>query len=333
MNASEHLRALTAEGAQRRWPQGVPTHVQELLEKELKLIGELKFQHYFLTVEDIVRYARRLGILCQGRGSAANSAVCYCLGVTEVDPARMDLLLERFISKERHEPPDIDIDFEHHRREEVFAYIYRKYGRHRAALTATVITYRRRLAIRDVARALGLPLDVVNALSKSVQWFDEPGELPAQLMKLGFNPHSRIAGLLLKLVGELVGFPRHLSQHVGGFLVSQRPLSTLVPIENAAMPERTIVQWNKDDLDALGLLKIDCLALGMLSAVRRALQLKSTFDGVDLLPVQDIPAEDPLTYLRHALPGSLGRGLSGRIPRADGDAAATETALLLRPRY
>jgi error-prone DNA polymerase len=235
------------------------------------------------------------GILCQGRGSAANSAVCYVLGVTEVDPARMNLLLERFISKERHEPPDIDIDFEHQRREEVMQYVYNKYGRHRAALAATVITYRRRMAIRDVARALGLPLDLVDALAKSVQWFDTGAEVPAQLRKLGFDPTSRITCLLISLVAEIVGFPRHLSQHVGGFVMSHRPLSTLVPVENAAMPDRTIIQWDKDDLDTLGLLKVDCLALGMLSAIRRAMELKGQFEGREFR-LQDIPAEDPETY-------------------------------------
>lgn len=293
--ASEHLRALTEEGMKRRWPEGVPAGIREQIEKELVLIRELRFEHYFLTVEDIVRYAREHGILCQGRGSAANSAVCYSLGVTEVDPARMNLLLERFISKERHEPPDIDIDFEHQRREEVMQYIYAKYGRHRAALAATVITYRRRMAIRDVARALGLPLDLVDALSKSIQWFDGATEVPSQLVKLGFDPQSRTARLLLRLVALIVGFPRHLSQHVGGFVISQQPLSTLVPVENAAMPDRTIIQWDKNDLDSLGLLKIDCLALGMMSAIRRALELKGRFDGRPFR-MQDVPVEDPDTY-------------------------------------
>lgn len=293
--ASEHLRALTEKGILRRWPEGAAASVRELIEKELILIRELRFEHYFLTVEDIVCYARMRGILCQGRGSAANSAVCYVLGVTEVDPARMDLLLERFISKERHEPPDIDIDFEHQRREEVMQYIYNKYGRHRAALAATVITYRRRMAIRDVARALGFPTDLTDALSKSIQWFDTGAEVPAQLTKLGFNPKAPITQLLLQLVGEIVGFPRHLSQHVGGFVMSHRPLSTLVPVENAAMPDRTIIQWDKNDLDSLGLLKVDCLALGMLSAIRRALELKGEFEGREFR-MQDIPPEDPATY-------------------------------------
>lgn len=295
LTASAHLRALTEAGMARRWPRGTPAQVRTQIDKELDLIRELRFEHYFLTVEDTVRYARNNNILCQGRGSAANSAVCYALGVTEVDPARMDLLLERFISRERHEPPDIDIDFEHQRREEVMQYVYRKYGRERAAIAATVITYRRRMAIRDVARALGLPPDLINALSKSLQWFDRGEQVPAELLKLGFDPASRSAQLLLRLSAQLIGFPRHLSQHVGGFVISQHPLSTLVPVENAAMPDRTIIQWDKDDLDSLGLLKVDCLALGMLSAIRRALDLKSRFDGRPFR-MQDIPAEDPATY-------------------------------------
>jgi error-prone DNA polymerase len=295
LTATEHLRALTEKGMQRRWPEAVPAEVRNQIEKELVLIRELRFEHYFLTVEEIVSYARSKHILCQGRGSAANSAVCYALGVTEVDPARMNLLLERFISKERHEPPDIDIDFEHQRREEVMQHVYEKYGRHRAALAATVITYRRRMAVRDVARALGLPLDLVDALAKSLQWFDGAAEVPTQLVKLGFNPRARIAQLLMKLVAQIVGFPRHLSQHVGGFVMSQQPLSTLVPVENAAMPDRTIIQWDKNDLDALGLLKVDCLALGMMSAIRRALDLKGRFEGREFR-MQDIPAEDPATY-------------------------------------
>ena len=314
LTASEHLRAMTEVGIRGRWPKGAPAEVREQIEKELVLIRELRFEHYFLTVEDIVRYARMRGILCQGRGSAANSAVCYVLGVTEVDPARMNLLLERFISKERHEPPDIDIDFEHQRREEVMQYVYNKYGRHRAALAATVITYRRRMAIRDVARALGLPLDLVDALAKSVQWFDTGREAPAQLRKLGFDPTSRTARLLMSLVAEIVGFPRHLSQHVGGFVMSHRPLSTLVPVENAAMPDRTIIQWDKDDLDTLGLLKVDCLALGMLSAIRRALELKGQFDGREFR-MQDIPLKirPPTTCCARRTPWGCSR--SNRAPR------------------
>jgi error-prone DNA polymerase len=295
LTASEHLRALTEQGIRKRWPAGIPDPVRLQIERELTLIKELHYEHFFLTVADIVTFARSRGILCQGRGSAANSAVCYALHITEVDPARVATLFERFISKERHEAPDIDVDFEHQRREEVIQRIYEKYGRHRAALAATLVTYRRRMAIRDVAKALGFAADVIDALAKSLQWFDGGGEMSEQLVKLGFDPGSRPARLLLELVAQIVGFPRHLSQHVGGFVISQQPLSSLVPVENAAMPERTLIQWDKDDLETLGLLKVDCLALGMLSAIRRTLELQSRFEGRPLR-LQDIPAEDPVTY-------------------------------------
>ena len=295
LTASEHLRALTLQGCCRRWPGGMPDKVRALVEKELALIAQLRYEHYFLTVEDMVRFARDQGILCQGRGSAANSAVCYALGVTEVDPDRSAVLFERFISKERHEPPDIDVDFEHQRREDVIQYLYRKYGRHRAALAATVITYRRRSALRDVGRALGFPVDLLDALSRSLLWFDGAEEVPKRLAELGFDPGAPRARLLMELARELVGFPRHLSQHVGGFVISEHPLSTLVPVENAAMADRTIIQWDKEDLESLGLLKVDCLALGMLSALRHMLALKSGFDG-RAFSLQDIPAEDSATY-------------------------------------
>ena len=295
LTASAHLRALTLAGCQVRWPQGTPPSVAAQIEKELALIAELNYEHFFLTVEELVRYARSCNILCQGRGSAANSVVCYALQVTEVDPGRMDMLFERFISKERCEPPDIDVDFEHHRREEVIQHVYQKYGRHRAALAATVITYRRRSALRDVGRALGVPTDLLDALSGSLLWFDGNGEVPKRLAELGFDPGSRTAQLLLELARELHGFPRHLSQHVGGFVISEQPLSTLVPVENAAMPERTIIQWDKEDLETLGLLKVDCLALGMLTALRHMLKLKSGFDGQPF-GRQQIPKEDPATY-------------------------------------
>lgn len=288
-----YLRKLTFEGAAKRWPQGIPEAVSQLIEKELVLIAELKYEHYFLTVEDMVRYARSQGILCQGRGSAANSAVCYALHVTEVDPARTSLLFERFISKERAEPPDIDIDFEHQRREEVIQYIYRKYGRSRAAIAATVICYRKRMAVRDVGKALGLAPDIVDVLSKSMYWFE--GELPRELRKIGFDPESCSAQQLLILVDQIIGFPRHLSQHVGGFVISEHPMHTLVPLENASMPDRTIIQWDKEDLEALGLLKVDCLALGMLSAIRRALQMISDYKKKPFT-MHDIPAEDSATY-------------------------------------
>ena len=295
LTASEHLRRLTLAGCGRRWPGGTPGSVQASIEKELALIASLGYEHFFLTVEEIVQFARSKDILCQGRGSAANSVVCYALGITDVDPLRMDMLFERFISKERHEPPDIDVDFEHHRREEVIQHIYGKYGRHRAALAATVITYRRRSALRDVGRALGLPTDLLDALSGSLLWFDDNREIPRRLAELGFDPGSRTARLLLELAHELHGFPRHLSQHVGGFVISEQPLSTLVPVENAAMPDRTIIQWDKEDLEALGLLKVDCLSLGMLTALRHMLQLKGDFDGRPFNR-QQIPQEDPDTY-------------------------------------
>jgi error-prone DNA polymerase len=259
--ASEHLRALTAAGAQRRWPEGVPAAVRALLDRELRLIADLGYEHFFLTVHDVVCFARERGILCQGRGSAANSAVCYALGITEVDPARMSLLFERFISRERREPPDIDVDFEHERREEVIQYIYGKYGRERTALAATVITYRTRSARRDVERVLG----------------GAPSALREQM------------------IAALRGFPRHLSQHVGGFVISGEPLHELVPIENAAMPERTVIQWDKDDLETLGLLKVDVLALGMLTAIRRTLEFTRAHRGWPRC-VADLPAEDRATY-------------------------------------
>ena len=293
LTPTQYLRQLTEQGAAERWPQGIPDDVMTLLDKELSLIAELKYEHFFLTVEDMVRFARSKEILCQGRGSAANSAVCYALGVTEVDPARSNMLFERFISKERAEPPDIDIDFEHQRREEVIQYIYSKYGRARAALAATVICYRRRMAIRDVGKALGMPLDLVDALAKSLHWFESG--LSQELEKRGFDPASRVAQQLLVLAEQLIGFPRHLSQHVGGFVISHHPLSTLVPLENAAMPDRTIIQWDKEDLESLGLLKVDCLALGMLSAIRRALAMISEYKQ-QAFAMHDIPAEDKATY-------------------------------------
>ncbi len=292
---SEHLRSLTLEGERRRWGATTPPAVRAQIDRELRLVAQLGYEHYFLVVEDIVRFARSQGILCQGRGSAANSAVCYALGITEVDPARSRLLIERFISAERDEPPDIDVDFEHQRREEVMQYVYRRYGRERAALAATIICYRPRSAIRDVGKALGYSLDQVDALAKSVYWFEKAEELPERLQELGIDPLSHRAQLLVRLTQDLIGFPRHLSQHVGGFVISHHPLHTLVPVENAAMPDRTIIQWDKDDLETLKLLKIDCLALGMLSAVRRALDLVSGYRKKPMR-MQDVPAEDPETY-------------------------------------
>ena len=290
-----HLRDLTEEGMRWRWPDGAPAKVQRLVEYELKLIGELRYEAYFLTVHDIVRFARGRGILCQGRGSAANSAVCFCLGITEVDPARMEMLMERFISRERNEPPDIDVDFEHQRREEVIQYIYRKYSRERAALAATVISYRTRSAVRDVGKALGMEEAQVGVLAKSVQWWDGKQIAAQQIGEAGFDPRAPVIRRLAGLVQDLAGFPRHLSQHVGGFVISQGPLSRLVPIENAAMEDRTVIQWDKDDLEDLGLLKVDVLGLGMLSAIRRSFELVRGFYGREYT-MASLPAEDPAVY-------------------------------------
>ncbi len=298
----DYLRKLTWQGARKRYPNGVPAKVRREIEHEFSLIEELEYAPYFLTVHDLVSFARSRGILCQGRGAAANSAVCYCLGVTSVDPDRIDVLFERFVSRERDEPPDIDIDFEHERREEVIQYIYDKYGRERAGLTAEVITYRRRSAIRDVGKALGLSLDAVDRIAKRVdRWERNPfadskaGDVPAQLEALGFDPNDTTVRLLIKLVRELIGFPRHLSQHVGGFVITKGPLSELVPIENAAMKERTVIEWDKDDIDAMGMLKVDVLGLGMLTCLRKGLELIERHYG-RRLTLAAIPAEDPTVY-------------------------------------
>src|SRR5262249_41237243 len=268
-----YLTRLTWAGARERYPAGVPTRVSDLVHRELAIIQELNYSAYFLTVWDLVRFAREKGILCQGRGSAANSAVCYCLGVTSVDPDRIDVLFERFISKDREEAPDIDIDFEHQRREEVIQYIYEKYGRERSGMTAELITYRPRSAMRDVGKALGLSLERVDLLARAVGHDHAGDQFPQRLAEAGLDPSLRVGRQLLHLVREILGFPRHLSQHVGGMVLTQLPLCEMVPIENASMPGRTVVEWDKDDLDALGILKVDCLALGMLSAIRRSLYL------------------------------------------------------------
>jgi len=293
--AASYLRQVTYEGAGRRWPAGIPAKVQGQIEHELSLICELHYEHYFLTVYDIVAFARSRHILCQGRGSAANSVVCYCLGVTEVDPARMSVLFERFISKERNEPPDIDIDFEHQRREEVIQYLYQKYGRDRAALTATVISYRPKSAIRDVGKALGFDLETVDAIAKGQQWFDGADVRLERFDELGMSTENLQVRQLIVLTSQLIGFPRHLSQHTGGFVLTKGLLCRMVPVENASMPDRTVIEWDKDDLDAAGLLKVDVLALGMLSAIRRALDMISDRRGYQF-GMQDIPAEDPDTY-------------------------------------
>ncbi|CUJ43506.1 error-prone DNA polymerase [Achromobacter dolens] len=290
-----YLRQETLAGAARRFPGGTPDYVSEQIEKELALIADLQYEAYFLTVYDIVQYARDHGILCQGRGSAANSAVCYCLGITEVDPRRGNNLFERFISKERNEPPDIDVDFEHQRREEVIQYIYRKYGRQRAALTAVVISYRPRSVLRDTGRALGVDPGVIDAVARAHQWWDSKQEMLRTLGACGLDPESQVARQWAALAQTLMGFPRHLSQHPGGFVISRGKLSRLVPIENAAMADRSVVQWDKDDLDALKLLKVDVLALGMLSALRRTLELAGQRRGQPLR-LQDIPEGDAPTY-------------------------------------
>ena len=291
----DYLRQLTFEGMQSRWPSGASKEVAEQIEAELNLIEELGYEHYFLTVQDIVHFARENHILCQGRGSAANSAVCFCLGITEVDPMRMSMLFERFISKERNEPPDIDVDFEHERREEVIQYIYNKYGRHRTALAATVVSYRRRSAIRDVGKVLGLSEEQIDALAKSMAWWDGTDVIPERLNEMGFSADSPLMKRFAWLLEQIMGFPRHLSQHVGGFVISDKTLSTLVPTENAAMPDRTIIQWDKDDLEELGLLKVDVLALGMLTAIRKCFALLQQHRGTTW-SMSTIPAEDPETY-------------------------------------
>ena len=292
---TSHLRKLTYAGALKRFPRGLPEKVLDQIEHELDLIQQLDYERYFLTVADIVQWARSKNILCQGRGSAANSAVCYCLHVTEIDPGRATLLFERFISVERKEPPDIDVDFEHQRREEVIQYIYAKYGRHRAALTAVVICYRPRSALRDVGRALGIDLQRIEAVAKSLQWFDEPSGNAERLREHGFDPAAPLVRLWMELTCQLIGFPRHLSQHPGGFVMAREQLSQLVPVENAAMEGRSVIQWEKDDLESLGLMKVDILALGMLSALRRSLE----FVGHKLgrpFRLQDVPDKDMPTY-------------------------------------
>jgi error-prone DNA polymerase len=289
------LRHLTDEGARRRWPQGTPEKFARQIEHELALITDMKYEHYFLTVHDIVAFARSKDILCQGRGSAANSVVCYCLGITEVDPARATVLFERFISKERNEPPDIDVDFEHERREEVIQYLYRKYGRERAALTAAVVSYRPRSALRDVGKALGFTEGALDALAKQSRWWNGREIAPERLREAGLDPDSLQVRQLLDITAQLMGFPRHLSQHTGGFVLTQMPLSRLVPIENATMKDRTVIEWDKDDLDALGLLKVDVLALGMLTALRKAMALIGQRLGRPF-GMPDIPDDDQPTY-------------------------------------
>jgi error-prone DNA polymerase len=319
-DANGYLRELVAQGSAVRWPRGIPAAIQQRIATELALIEELHYEYYFLTVYDIVRFARERDILCQGRGSAANSVVCYCLFITEVSPEQISLLFERFISRERNEPPDIDVDFEHERREEVIQYIYEKYSRKRAALAATVITYRSRSAVRDVGKALGLDAVFVDDLAKSMAWWDRTADLAKRFEEHGAavrgvagpgvvgadspdpgaadpnaGAHNRQAELFYSLVQQILGFPRHLSQHVGGFVITRSPISTLVPVENASMDERTVIQWDKEDIEAMGLLKVDILALGMLSAIRKSLQLVHRYCPA-IKTVSDIPKEDAATY-------------------------------------
>ncbi len=295
------LEKLAWEGATARYPSGIPEKVRHLIERELQLVAELGYAPYFLTVYDIVRAAKQRKILCQGRGSAANSAVCYCLGITAVDPSHLDLLFERFISTARNEPPDIDVDFEHERREEVIQYIYDKYGRHRAALAATVICYRSRFAVREVGKVMGLSADVAVALAGTVWGWGEEKLKEAHIRALGLDPEDPSLRLTLALAAELIGYPRHLSQLVGGFVITRGPLEEVVPIENAAMEARTVVEWDKDDLDTLGILKIDVLALGMLSCIRRAFELLERHEG-RRLTIATVPKDDPAVYemLGHA---------------------------------
>jgi len=304
MTAHAHLAHQVMLGAAQRWPDGVPADIRQRIDAELALIRQKNYEYYFLTVYDIVIFARSKGILCQGRGSAANSVVCYCLFITEVSPQQAQLLFERFISLERDEPPDIDVDFEHERREEVIQYIYKKYGRERAALAASVICYRTRSAIRDIGKALDFDALLVDQLAKSLAWWDDKKDLLERCRELGLNIEAHIVALFFLLVQQLRNFPRHLSQHVGGFVISNSPLSTLVPVENAAMADRTVIQWDKEDLEAVGMMKIDVLALGMLTAIRKALALTAQQGGPQRM--QDIPRDDKATYTMLQQADSIG---------------------------
>ena len=305
LTADGYLARLTWEGAAERYPEGVSGKVRAQLEHELALIAELGYAPYFLTVYDIVRFARSQDILCQGRGSAANSAVCYALGITAVDPAKLDLLFERFVSAERNEPPDIDVDFEHERREEVIQYVYAKYGRERAGLAATVITYRARSAVREVGKALGLSEDTVGAIAGQIWGWSSEGVTAEQMREIGLDPDDATLDHAIALSQQLIGFPRHLSQHVGGFVITKSRLDELVPIENAAMEDRTVIEWDKDDLDALGILKIDVLALGMLTCIRKAFDMLERHYG-RRLALATVPAEDPAVYDMLCRADSLG---------------------------
>src|SRR3984957_17949991 len=295
MTTQQALERLTWEGTQFRYPEGLPESVEKTLRHELSLIESLNYAPYFLTVDSIVRFARSKGILCQGRGSAANSAVCYVLGITSIDPERNDLLFERFVSQERKEPPDIDVDFEHERREEVIQWVYNTYGRHRAALCSTVIRYRSKGALRDVGKALGLPEDMIGLLSSQIwEWSREDVE-PKHAEELNLNLGDRRLQLTLEIARQLIGAPRHLSQHPGGFVLTEDRLDGLGPIEPAAMDDRQVIEWDKDDIDALKFMKVDVLALGMLTCMRTPFHFLREHKGLDL-DLASIPAEDPHTY-------------------------------------
>jgi len=293
-----YLRELTEAGLGKHYPEGVPPRIRELAEKELRFIAEQKIAHYFLTVRDLVAFARKQGILCQGRGSAANSVVCYALNVTAVDPMKIDVLFERFLSSERREPPDIDVDFEHERREEVIQYVYRRYGHRRAALTATVIHYRPRSAIREVGKVFGLSDDVTGRLADTV-WGHHGEELKEhQVRQGGRDPFNPVVRRAVDLANRLIGFPRHLSQHVGGFVLTRDKLDWMVPIGPAAMEDRYFIEWDKDDLDTLSIMKVDVLALGMLTCIRKAFALINdcNYDGGKPLELATVPKEDPAVY-------------------------------------
>jgi DNA-directed DNA polymerase III PolC len=292
----KRLKRLAIEGLNWRYPSGAPQKVQSMLNHELNLIGKLKYEPYFLTVHDIVTFARSRNILCQGRGSAANSVVCYCLGVTSVSPEIGTMVFERFVSEARDEPPDIDVDFEHERREEVIQYIYNRYGRHRAGLCSTVIHYRGKRAVREVGTAMGLSKDTVSALSSQLWGFFSTKKLEEKrIREIGLNPSDRHLNLTLKIIDEIIGFPRHLSQHVGGFVITEGRLDELVPIENASMEDRTVIAWDKDDIDALGILKVDILSLGMLTCIRKSFDMIQQYFGDDYT-LANLPAEDPKVY-------------------------------------
>jgi error-prone DNA polymerase len=301
----QHLQDLAWVGAHWRYPEGVPEKVVKNLEDEFALIAERKYAPYFLTVHDVVKYAREQGILCQGRGSAANSTVCFCLGVTAVDPTEVDLLFARFVSSERDEPPDIDVDFEHERREEVIQYIYKRYGRHRAAICATVIHYRPRSAIREVGKVLGLTEDVTGALAGTV-WGSWGDGLPDEhIRQTGIDPHNPVIRRAVRLATELIGFPRHLSQHVGGFVLTERRLDEIVPIANAAMDDRTFIEWDKDDIDALQIMKVDVLALGMLTCIRKAFDLLEG-QGTKVEDMANLPSDQPDVYAMISAADTIG---------------------------